>query len=344
MPSALVATSALTRFAEQVRLRRQPLLGLRPAGVGRDGEAPLAQELRDLLRRGDRERVHDPGAGQLRQVRGEPPQPLRRRRQAHHGQPQALPVQRAAQHQRRPRSEPELLGDVADHAVVRRRRGRQHRDAGRQLGDQRAEPAVVGPEVVAPVGDAVRLVHHQQACARREPGEHPVPEVGVVQPLRADQEDVHLARVDGGVGGLPVAGVRRVDRDRLHPGAGGGVDLVAHQREQRRDDDRGTRTRRPQQGGGHEVHRRLAPSRALHDQRTSPLHDEGVDRGPLVVAQPGAGPREGAQHLLGALAESGVGQLGRRHPSIVTPAPDSSALGREDLHDLCMYRLLLRYE
>ena len=91
---------------------------------------------------------------------------------------------------------------------------------------------------------------------------------------------------------------------------------------------------RPQQRRGHEVHGGLAPSRALHDQRPPPLHDQGVDRGPLVVAQARPGPREGAQHLFGTVAESGVGQLGRRHPSIVTPTPDNSAFGHGYAHDL----------
>ncbi len=307
---------------QQVRLRGQPLLRIGLAGVGRDREPALAQELRDLLRGGDGERVHDPGARQLRQVRGEPPQPLRGRRQPHHRQPQALPVQRAAQHQRLPGREPQLLGDVADHPVVRRRRGGQHRDPRRQLGDQRAQPAVVGPEVVPPVRHAVRLVHHQQTRARREPGEHPVAEVGVVQPLRADQQDVHLAGVDRGVGGLPVVGVRRVHRDRLHPGPGRGVDLVAHQREQRRDDDRGPRAGRPQQRGGHEVHRRLAPSGALHDQRPAPLHDQGVDRRPLVVAQPRAQAPRASRSTSSARARRAVsGTLGRRHPHHRDPDP-----------------------
>ena len=63
---------------------------------------------------------------------------------------------------------------------------------------------------------------------------------------------------------------------------------------------------------------------ALHDQRPAPLDDQGVDRGPLVVAQPRPGPREGAQHLFGVVAEVGVRALRRGHPPIVTPTPDNS--------------------
>ena len=62
-----------------------------------------------------------------------------------------------------------------------------------QVGEQGADPAVVGPEVVAPVGDAVRLVDDQQAAGRGQPGQHLVAEAGVVEPLGADQQHVDLA-------------------------------------------------------------------------------------------------------------------------------------------------------
>lgn len=37
----------------------------------------------------------------------------------------------------------------------------------------------------------------------------------------------------------------------------------------------------------HEVHRGLAPPRALHDQGPAPLGDQRLDRPPLILAQPG---------------------------------------------------------
>src|SRR3546814_16673994 len=51
---------------------------------------------------------------------------------------------------------------------------------------------LVGAEVVAPVGDAVRLVNHEQASGRRQSGQHVVAEARVVQSLRADQQHVDL--------------------------------------------------------------------------------------------------------------------------------------------------------
>jgi hypothetical protein len=104
-----------------------------------------------------------------------------------HAQVQALPVQLAAEHQRVALAEVELIGDVADHAVVGRGRGGQDRHPGGQGGQQRAEAPVVRPEVVAPVGDAVRLVDHQHPGRRGQFGQHCLPEVGIVEPFRADQ-------------------------------------------------------------------------------------------------------------------------------------------------------------
>ena len=94
-----------------------------------------------------------------------------------------------------------------------------------------------------------------------------VAEVRVVEPLRADQQHVDRARAQRLLDGLPLLGVRRVDRVRGDAGACRRLDLVAHQRQQRRHDQRRPGALGPQQPGGHEVHRRLAPPGALHDER-----------------------------------------------------------------------------
>src|SRR5690606_2916755 len=63
--------------------------------------------------------------------------------------------------------------------------------------------------------------------------------------------------------------------------------------------------------GRDEVHRRLAPTRALDDERPAALRDERLDRGPLVLAQLRARVGdERAQHLLGAFAKPGAGRPG----------------------------------
>ena len=63
---------------------------------------------------------------------------------------------------------------------------------GGQRGQQVADAPVVGPEVVAPVADAVRLVDDEQPGGLGQPGQLLVAEPRVVQPLRADQQQVDL--------------------------------------------------------------------------------------------------------------------------------------------------------
>ena len=124
---------------------------------------------------------------------------------------QRLPVERAAQHQR---LGAQLLGDVGgDPGVGGGGRG-EHRDAVGQVAEQGADPAVVGTEVVAPVGDAVRLVDDQQPARGGQPRQHLVAETRVVEPLRAHQQHVDLAGRDRGVGLLPLLEVGGVDGHR----------------------------------------------------------------------------------------------------------------------------------
>ncbi len=137
-----------------------------------------------------------------------------------------------------PAADAQLARDVVDHAVVGGGGGGQHRDVGAEFGDQGADPAVVGTEVVAPVRHAVRLVDHDQAGVGGQRGQHLVAEVGIVQPFRADQQDVEFAVGDPRVDVVPVGDVARVDGRGAHPGPLGGGHLVAHQRQQRRHDDR----------------------------------------------------------------------------------------------------------
>jgi hypothetical protein len=90
----------LDPVGQQVRFGGEPLLRFGPARVRGHGVPALAQEVGHLLRRGDRERVDDAGARQRVEVLGQPAQPLGGRGQPDDRQPQALPVERAAQHQR----------------------------------------------------------------------------------------------------------------------------------------------------------------------------------------------------------------------------------------------------
>ncbi len=292
-----------------------PFIMFRLSRIGRHQMPAVPQEPSRLVRGRDGQRVDDARAWQLAEVLVQPGQPLLRAGQVDHGQVQAATVQRAAQHQRLlVGARAELVGDVPGDPRVRGRGRGQDRHAGRQLVQQGAQPPVVRPEVVAPVGDAVRLVHHQHPGRRGQLGQHLVAEAGVVQPFRADQQHVHLPVCYLGVDLLPLLDVGRVHRARLDAGPAGRADLVAHEGEQRGDDHRRPGASGPQQRGRGEVDGRLAPPRPLHHQRPAVLLDQGPDRRPLVLAQPRVLASQRAQAGLGLVAER-ARLLG--HPSFV---------------------------
>ena len=222
---------------QQVVFGLQPLRRLVAAAVRGDVDSLVAEERRRLVGRGDRQRVDDPGSrpAAVGETGRQPGEPLVGGRQAHHREVQRLPVQRAAQHEHVAwvLARAELLGDVAGDPGVRGRGGRQHRDPRRKTLQQRADPPVVGAEVVAPVGDAVCLVDHDQARRGGELRQHLVAEARIVQAFGADQQHVRLAVRDLRVDVVPLLGVGGVDRARVDPGPARRLDLVAHQREQR---------------------------------------------------------------------------------------------------------------
>ena len=86
---------------------------------------------------------------------------------------------------------------------------------------------------------------------------------------------------------------------RADPEPLGGGDLVAHQRQQRRDDQRGPGALLAQQRRGEEVDGGLAPARALHAQHAGAVVDEVGDRLELVLAEARLRPGEALQEFLG---------------------------------------------
>ncbi len=103
-------------------------------------------------------------------------------------------------------------------------------------------------------------------AARR--GQHLVAEPGVGEPFGGDEQHVDGAGGDPRRHVVPLGDVGRVDGLGVDARPTRGVHLVAHQRQQRRDDHRGARALLAQQGGRDEVHRGLAPPGALDHERT----------------------------------------------------------------------------
>ena len=152
---------------------------------------------------------------------------------------------------------------------------------------------------MAPGGDAVRLVdgeHGQRRLAQR------VQETRVAEALRRDVDELAVAHAElrqaarglvGGEGGVDESGgdVPRGER----------VDLVLHQRDERRDDHR----RALQQQRRQLEAQALARARRHHHQRVAPL-DDGADD-PLLPGAEGPEAEVAAQRLVEIHVHQGCG-------------------------------------
>ena len=147
------------------------------------------------------------------------------------------------------------------------------------------------------------LVDHEQARALGDGRQDLGAEPRVVEPLGRDEQQVDVIALDGLADLLPVVTVLAVDRAGAHAGPLGHLDLVAHQREQRRDQDRRPGARVAEQPRGDEVHGRLPPA-ALDEEDPAALLDDGLDRLSLALAEGGIRPGDGTQQLKGLLGHA----------------------------------------
>ncbi|SIM91387.1 Uncharacterised protein [Mycobacteroides abscessus subsp. abscessus] len=316
-------------------LRLLPILRVRAAGVGQHLVPRLGEDAGGVLRGGDGQGVDDAAARQIPQVRQQPRDPGGVVRQAQHPQAQGIPGQGAAQGEHL-LTHPQLLLDVRDHPAVGRGRGGQHRHPGRQGADQIPDAPVVRAEVVAPVGDAVGLIHHQQGAGAHQLRLPLLAEPGVVQPLRADQQHVQLSRAHPVLDLRPLGGVRGVHGGSAHPRPLGRGHLVPHQRQQRGDDQGRSPALLAQQQRGEEVHRGLAPPGALDHQGPGAVRHQRADRlelprmevsrrvaGQCPQGHQGPFAQGGVGIGLGGI-EAGPGGVVGVHDPMVAPATDTA--------------------
>ena len=318
MPSADVATTALTSLASSLRSASiRSASSTSPEYATALIPAP-AQPLGDHLGVALGEAVDDPGAVELGQPAREPGQAGGLGRQLADLEAQRAPRERAAVDGEllAPRAHGELLGDVGDDAVVGRRRGAQHGDVVGEAEQHVADAPVVRAEVVPPVRDAVRLVDDEQPDARDEQRQHRVAEPRVVQPLGADEEQVDRVLLELAADLLPLVDVRRVDRHRADAEPLGRGDLVAHEREQRADEDGRAGAAAPQQRGGEEVHGALAPPRPLHAEHAAAVDDQVAHGLELVLAERRVGAGEAAEEVEGVGVEALGGRGGGHRPRV----------------------------
>ena len=131
----------------------------------------------------------------------------------------------------------------------------------------------------------MRLVDHEQADRGGEQRQHLLAEARVVEALGADQQQVDRPGREPVADVAPLVAIGAVDRVRPQPEPLGGGDLVAHQRQQRADDQRRAGARLAQQRGREEVHGRLAPAGPLDAQDAGPIDDDVADRLELTAAE-----------------------------------------------------------
>ena len=266
----------------------------------------------------DGEGVHDAGAGKRRDGLGEPREAFGLGREMQHIERQALAIERAAQHDQ---ITAELIDNIGDHPIVRRCRSAKHRHAPGEQVENAREPSVIGAEVVAPVADAVRLVDHEESGARGELGQHHVAELFVRESFGRHEKEIDPVGIDIGDDLLPIAGVVARDAGRVHAAAFARVDLIAHEAEEGRDQQRRARVPRAQEPGRDEVDRALAPAGALHDEDTVTTCDQRLDGLELRGSELSVRSDEGARRSVRLFLEL-------THCASLAPGWDISASGR----------------
>ncbi len=291
-----------------------------PGVVGDDPHRQRAGELlRERLRVAPRPAVDDrrqrPGAAEHVQQR----RPLARERalalEAGDVEHQVLAVEPRAHPHRL--AQPEAALDLPGDLHRRGRRRRHHRGPAERV-DRLAEAQVVRPEVVPPLGDAVRLVDDEQPDPARVQG---ATERRGGEALRRGEHELCVAGLDRAqrLGVVAVGHPRGEHRGphaaRLQPPA-----LVGHQRDQRADDDHQRALRGLSPGGGGKlVAERLAAARRHHDQRVAAV-ERRLDR--LALPRPEAGQPEPGEQRLGLRPRRGGALCGRcAHPPDGTRDP-----------------------
>ena len=236
----------------ELLLEFRAFFGIGPARIGADLVALFAQHSGDVLGSGDGERVDDSGPGEVVEMGGQPGDAGAGVEPWEDAEAQGISGEFTADDCG---VVAELFGDVGDDAGVRCRRRREYRGVTWQFGQNPADAAVVGAEIVAPIGDAVGFVDDDESEEGQQLGQHFVAELRIVQPFRGDEEDVETAGLEVLEHGIPFGDVRGVETGGTDSGTFGRGDLVAHERQQRGDDETRPGARGPEHPSGHEVHR-----------------------------------------------------------------------------------------
>ena len=203
----------------------------------------------------------------------------------------------------------EEAADIAQHLGRGGGRQRQHPLGPAKLGEA-GQPQIIGPEVVAPFRNAVGLIDGEQRD--RRPLDH-LAETLVDEPFGGDVQQPQPARADlvhHGAVFVQVEG--RIEPPRRDAAGRQGVDLVLHQGDQRRDDQRQARQHQGRQlvaerfaaAGGKDGRRRFA-GQQMPDHLALSRFEVGKAE---VLTQHGQGVRHAAA---GTVGEAVIDQTSR---------------------------------
>jgi hypothetical protein len=183
----------------------------------------------------------------------------------------------------------EALGDLGGHPRRGGRGGGHHRRTV-EVGDRAMQAQIVGAEVMAPLGHAVRLVDDEQDDATR--GQRSA-KAGRGKALGRREHEPGPPGADVAQG-IDVVPVRHARREHHGPNALGlhAAQLIGHQRDQRADDDDQAASGQRRQL----VAQRLAPAGG-HDHEAVASGQRRLDA--FALAGPERGEAEAGQQLLG---------------------------------------------
>ena len=252
-------------LALEPRLGGAAGLGLHPAVIGERGDAGGVQRRLERLGLGaggavDDARLPAAGGGEVHDLPARPVLGLE-------GEVDVRPVEAAQEHLRR--RTPEQPGhDLVPGLGVGGGGKRRQRHAQRL--PQLAHAQVVGPEVVPPLADAMRLVHGDGGDAGAAQHRHRRPRG---EPLGRHVEDLQRPLTQPGEDGVRLGlGVARGQRAGRHPRLAQAAHLVAHQRDEGRDDHGHALAHQRRQL----VAERLAAARG-HDRQHVAARGHGLD-------------------------------------------------------------------
>ena len=248
---------------DEILLIPQPLVVGQAGVIARRRIALFAEEIADSLHLFARGAVDDPClvAALLDQLEQCAAFVLR----PHNGEKQVGTVKAGRQHDRL--TQPQQPDDIRLDVLGRGRRKRADDRTHRQTVDKPGDIQIARTKILSPLRHAMRLVDRDQRD-RQRPADLDEPLAD--KPLRRDIDDL-VDAVRHIVERLVVLsiGKRAVEICRANAGGRQRVDLILHQRDQRRDDQRDPVKQKP----GHLIANRLSGAGRHDRQRVAPVED-----------------------------------------------------------------------